>query len=148
MAYVASSEGDKVLKPLQTKVSTNPFAASMSSANFENPWDFAPDRWTANQSDDLLDASQPFSVGPRACLGRTWVLILHCTLNLTYADKHPHSRLAWMELHMILAKMHFMYDLELVDLGVDWQRDSEMHLLWKKPPLLTKVHRRHGVSCG
>ena len=47
-----------------------------------------------------------------------------------------------MELHTTLAKMHFKYDLEMIGVAVDWQIDSEMHLLWNKPPLMVKVHDR------
>jgi cytochrome P450 len=54
----------------QTIVSTNPFAASMSRANFDNPWEFKPERWLGMNESDQLEASQPFSFGPRACLGR------------------------------------------------------------------------------
>jgi cytochrome P450 len=56
----------------QTIVSTNPFAASMSSQNFLNPWKFDPE--------DTLGASQPFSLGTRSCLGKRYVasfLTLH-----------------------------------------------------------------------
>ena len=55
---------------VQTVVSTNPIAASLSSANFESPLDFRPERWLGENSNDILEASQPFSLGPRGCLGR------------------------------------------------------------------------------
>ena len=61
----------RLLITLQTTVSTNPFAASMLSANFQDPWTFDPGRWIGQNTRDQLDASQPFSLGPRACLGRT-----------------------------------------------------------------------------
>lgn len=47
----------------------NPVAASLDPANFAEPESFKPERWL-NQSDDVLDAAQPFSLGPRGCLGR------------------------------------------------------------------------------
>ena len=48
-----------------------------------------------------------------------------------------------MELRTILAKLHFSYDLALLDDGqdVDWQRESRMHTLWKKPKLMIKATR-------
>ena len=52
----------------QTVVSTNPIAASLSSSNFDDPFEFRPYRWQNGQ--DMLEASQPFSLGPRGCLGR------------------------------------------------------------------------------
>ncbi|EOD47370.1 putative benzoate 4-monooxygenase cytochrome p450 protein [Neofusicoccum parvum UCRNP2] len=41
--------------------------------------------------------------------------------------------LGWLEMRTTLAKLHFLYDVEVLETGVDWQRDAEMHLLWKKP---------------
>lgn len=57
----------------QTIVNTNPFAASMSSSNFKDPWTFSPSRWLGENTADILDAAQPFSMGTRACLGRSYV---------------------------------------------------------------------------
>ena len=56
--------------PWQTIVATNPFAASMSASNFHEPWKFDPGRWLGTNKTDVLEASQPFSIGTRACLGR------------------------------------------------------------------------------
>ncbi|KAF2677430.1 benzoate 4-monooxygenase cytochrome P450 [Lentithecium fluviatile CBS 122367] len=107
--------------PEATTVYVSPFAASMSSLSFDDPWQFRPERWLQASETDILDASQPFSMGTRACLGRS---------------------LAWMELHTCLAKMYYRYDFELLSAKVDWQKDSEMHLLWKKPNLFVRVHPR------
>ncbi|KAL4788259.1 benzoate 4-monooxygenase cytochrome P450 [Aspergillus varians] len=108
--------------PAGTIVSTSPFAASMSSANFHNPWDFDPGRWLVQNQRDDLEASQPFSLGTRSCMGRS---------------------LGWMELQTIMAKMIFRYDLELLNKDLDWQRDSRMHTLWEKPPLMVRVSPRN-----
>ncbi|EKG12711.1 Cytochrome P450 [Macrophomina phaseolina MS6] len=107
--------------PGGTIVSTNPFAASMSSANFIDPWEFRPERWLGENTADDLEASQPFSHGPRSCLGRS---------------------LGWMELRTFLAKMHFEYDFELLDPELDWHKESEMHTLWQKPKLMVRVFPR------
>ena len=56
-------------------MSTNPYAASMSLANFQDPEKFYPERWLAMNEVDVLEASQPFSVGPRACLGRSYAFL-------------------------------------------------------------------------
>lgn len=56
------------------------------------------------------------------------------------------SSLGWLEVRTILAKLHFSYDLELVDKEVDWHRDSRMHTLWNKPKMRVKVVRRK-VGC-
>ncbi len=60
-------------KPLQTIVSTNPVAASLDPANFRDPHVFRPERWLGKNESDTLDASQPFSLGPRGCIGRRYV---------------------------------------------------------------------------
>ena len=60
-----------ILMTLKTVVSTHFFAASMASANFQHPMSFDPERWLRKDTQDVLDASQPFSIGTRACLGRT-----------------------------------------------------------------------------
>lgn len=57
---------------IQTIVSTNPFAASMSAENFQDPWVFNPKRWMDAENNDILDASQPFSLGSRICLGQRY----------------------------------------------------------------------------
>jgi hypothetical protein len=36
---------------------------------------------------------------------------------------------------LILAKMHFQCDLELVDPTLDWLKDSYLHVMWWKPAL-------------
>lgn len=45
---------------MQTIVSTNPFAASMSAENFHDPWAFDPKRWMGANSNDVLDASREY----------------------------------------------------------------------------------------
>ncbi|EMD59105.1 hypothetical protein COCSADRAFT_176329 [Bipolaris sorokiniana ND90Pr] len=106
--------------PGGTVVSTSTFAASMSTANFSQPWKFKPERWTDENCTDDLDASQPFSYGTRSCMGRS---------------------LGWMELQTIMAKIIYRYDMELVDDTVDWHRDSRMHTLWEKPPLMVRLKK-------
>ncbi|KAL4922538.1 cytochrome P450 [Aspergillus aurantiobrunneus] len=107
--------------PGKTIVSTNPLAASLDPANFDEPWAFRPERWLGANAKDQLEASQPFSMGSRSCLGRG---------------------LAWLELRLTLAKLYYRFDLELVHDGVDWHRDAAMHLLWVKPKLMTRVMPR------
>ncbi|KAB8068631.1 cytochrome P450 [Aspergillus leporis] len=104
--------------PENTIVSTNPLAASLDPRHFDAPWSFCPERWLRLNTEDQLEASQPFSMGPRSCLGRG---------------------LAWLELRLTLAKLFYRYDLELVDDELEWHRDVAMHLLWVKPKLMTRV---------
>ena len=57
----------------QTIVSTNPVAASLSPYSFKSPLEFRPERWLEGDTRDNLEAAQPFSLGPRGCLGRKYV---------------------------------------------------------------------------
>ena len=43
-----------------------------SKSNFEDPFTFQPERYAegGKNKHDKLDALQPFSVGPRNCIGR------------------------------------------------------------------------------
>lgn len=55
----------------QTVVSTSPMAAGLDEANFHEPFSFKPERWLeSGATHDQLEASQPFSLGSRGCLGR------------------------------------------------------------------------------
>ncbi|EAW12419.1 cytochrome P450 [Aspergillus clavatus NRRL 1] len=112
---------DGYFVPAKTIVSTNPFAASLDPANFDAPWVFCPERWLRLSAEDQLEASQPFSMGSRSCLGQG---------------------LAWLELRLTLAKLYYWYDLKLVDDELEWHGDVAMHLLWVKPKLMTQVTPR------
>ncbi|KOC12388.1 benzoate 4-monooxygenase cytochrome P450 [Aspergillus flavus AF70] len=101
-----------------TIVSTNLLAASLDPRKFDAPWSFCPERWLRLNTEDQLEASQPFSMGPRSCLGRG---------------------LAWLELRLTLPKLFYRYDLKLVDDELEWHRDVAMHLLWVKPKLMMRV---------
>jgi len=47
--------------------------------------------------------------------------------------------MAWMELRILTTKMVFLFDFELDDDGLDWDRDSRTFVLWEKPKLMTRV---------
>ncbi|KAI9667990.1 MAG: hypothetical protein M1821_000810 [Bathelium mastoideum] len=58
---------------LQTFVQISPFAAARSHSNFMDPDSFVPERWLRTDprfQTDKLEASQPFSIGPRNCVGQ------------------------------------------------------------------------------
>ncbi|KAK7746695.1 hypothetical protein SLS53_001882 [Cytospora paraplurivora] len=86
-----------------------------SSRNFSDPFSFKPERFLEPENflNDRLDAVQPFSVGPRDCIGK----------NLAYA-----------EMRTILARLLFNFDMELADPEQDWL-DQKVFFLWTKPPL-------------
>jgi hypothetical protein len=50
--------------------------------------------------------------------------------------------MAWMEMRILIAKMVFLFDYELVDDNLDWECDSPSFILWQKPALWTKVTPR------
>ncbi|OIW22639.1 benzoate 4-monooxygenase cytochrome P450 [Coniochaeta ligniaria NRRL 30616] len=78
---------------------------------FTNPY-------AASDPKDNLDASKLFSFGLRACLGRG---------------------LAWLKLHVTVAKIIYAYEFQLVDRSLDWNREARMSLLEKKPDLNIKL---------
>ncbi|KAI2621577.1 cytochrome P450 [Xylaria nigripes] len=77
--------------PVGTIVFTSPVAASLDRANFHQPFAFKPERWLTISEKDELEATQPFSLGARGCLGKS---------------------LGWMEMRTTLAKLLWTFDLE------------------------------------
>ncbi|KAI1209970.1 benzoate 4-monooxygenase cytochrome P450 [Annulohypoxylon truncatum] len=102
-------------------VAANPIAACLSSTNFHDPWSWKPERWIDSDNSDVFDSSQPFSLGPRVCIGRN---------------------VAWLELHVTLAKLFWVYDLEPVDPTLDWHKEVRMISLWKMPKLMVRAKNR------
>ncbi|ROV99477.1 hypothetical protein VMCG_06412 [Cytospora schulzeri] len=101
---------------------TDSYTMALDPRNWVDPLSFRPERWLGDglEGDDRR-ASQPFSVGPRACLG---------------------TNLAWMEMRVALAKVIWAYDLESATDIEDWNRACEVYLLWNKPALQVKFHPR------
>lgn len=52
----------------------------------------------------------------------------------TGAGLTRHS-MAWMEMRILIAKMVFLFDYELVDDKLDWELDSPAYILRLKPEL-------------
>ncbi|TAQ88837.1 hypothetical protein B7494_g2857 [Chlorociboria aeruginascens] len=102
-------------------VGVHAWSVTHSTKNFQDPETFRPERWIDPDCKDNLSASQPFQIGPRACLGQN---------------------MAWMELRILVAKLVFHFDFELVDMNLDWDRDSSSRILWEKPNLMTKITPR------
>ncbi|KAJ0331024.1 hypothetical protein COL922a_012063 [Colletotrichum nupharicola] len=71
-------EGDIVLGhhiPAGTIVSIWQYAMYHDAKNFSEPESFIPERWSNDKIDlsDKREAFQPFSFGPRDCIGRQYV---------------------------------------------------------------------------
>ncbi|ORY15952.1 cytochrome P450 [Clohesyomyces aquaticus] len=97
------------------------FAAYHSPANFKKPDEFIPERWLPEGeeefSDDKKDTLQPFSHGPRNCLGKN---------------------LAYHEMRLVLANILWNFDMELCDPSMNWL-DMKVWILWDKKPLMVKL---------
>ncbi|UKZ89631.1 uncharacterized protein TrAFT101_004675 [Trichoderma asperellum] len=75
--------------------------------------DFIPERWLGDPKfkDDKRDGFQPFSAGPRNCIGK----------NLAYA-----------EMRLILARVILEYDITLAEGTKGWDKRSKSYTLWEK----------------
>lgn len=60
----------ETLTKRQTEIYTSAWTVTHDPGNFSDPMSFKPERWLDPESKDVKEASQPFSLGPRGCLGR------------------------------------------------------------------------------
>jgi cytochrome P450 len=114
--------------PGGTTVSVCMWAATKSDRNFQDPYEFRPERWLdrENNKTDKLGASNPFSLGPRGCIGR----------NLSY-----------MEMRLIIAKLLWHNDVEMHGSNEVWNPKNEYENMvvynnWIKPGLKLKLTPR------
>ncbi|ETS87895.1 hypothetical protein PFICI_01723 [Pestalotiopsis fici W106-1] len=107
-------------------VSTNPFSLTRDPRYWSRPNDFVPERWIGEGlAGDNRAASQPFSIGPRACLG---------------------INLAKVEARLTLAKLAWKYDWELLNKEVDLLKESKLFTLWQKPDVRVKFTVTGGLA--
>jgi cytochrome P450 len=108
--------------PENTVISVHHWSTYRSKANFKHPDKFIPERWLGDPiyQGDVRGAYQPFSYGPRDCLGRAF-------------SKH--------EMRMILAGLVFTFDLELCDESRDWDKKLRCYALWEKGPITCRLSR-------
>ncbi|KAK6544718.1 hypothetical protein TWF694_001404 [Orbilia ellipsospora] len=80
------------------------------------PSEFHPERFLGDSkfANDKLEALQPFSIGPRDCIGR----------NLAYA-----------EMRLILARILFSFDMRIAPESVGWLDGQKAYTFWEKPDL-------------
>ncbi|KAI1379669.1 putative cytochrome P450 [Hypoxylon crocopeplum] len=102
--------------PQGTVLSVFQYAINHDERYWNEPRKFAPERWMDDPEykSDQLDAMQPFSTGPRNCIGR----------NLAYA-----------EMRLILAKIVYNFDMSLAADSHHWLRSQKAYTVWDKPPL-------------
>jgi len=116
---------DGIYIPAGVEVATHTWSVQRNPACWTNPEEFIPERWLDKEyEDEDKSASQPFSLGPRACIGRN---------------------LALLELQVILTKLLYVYNLEMVDDGKDFEGETRSFLFWRMPKILTRFNRRQGV---
>lgn len=132
------------------------WSATHDSNNFHRPDDFLPERSLAAESpvrtaddqpaslfkDDAHEASQPFSFGPRNCIGRKYVqgdrLVKRSPRS--YANSSLLS-LAYAELRLVLCKLLWHFDLRLAEASDNprWVQDQKTALIWEKLPLWVEL---------
>ncbi|KAI9839536.1 MAG: hypothetical protein M1819_002162 [Sarea resinae] len=144
-------QGDSVCGlwvPGNTAVSVPQYACFHSDSNFHAADSFMPERWLPSSSDadsvfagDSKTALQPFSVGPRNCIGKN---------------------LALSEMRLLLSKLLFHFDMQL-ERGTacvheneienekknddtnninDWVKSQTIYTLWQKGPLMVRLSER------
>ena len=114
--------------PGNISLGVHQWSAYRDAANFAEPDTFAPERWLSDAparfAHDRKDALQPFSHGPRNCLGKN---------------------LAYNEMRSILARVIFAFDMELCPESQNWS-DQPTFLLWEKPPLMVQLRTARGKA--
>lgn len=72
-----------------------------------------------------------------ACISILRTLLLNHPIPIRYEDSF-----AYMEINLILARMLWAYNLKLVHPDMQWEGQSKIYILWRKPELLVEFHRR------
>ncbi|KLU92793.1 hypothetical protein MAPG_11778 [Magnaporthiopsis poae ATCC 64411] len=109
--------------PGKTTLYVSNYACFRSKENFRDPDSFVPERFLPGSEYEATDnraALQPFSYGPRNCMGR---------------------HMAYVEMRMIMVKMLWNFDLELCDGQENWL-DQKVYLVFQKHPLMVRIRPR------
>ncbi|KAH8778060.1 cytochrome P450 [Hyaloscypha finlandica] len=111
--------------PEGVTVSVQSWSVTHDPNNFPDPDSLIPERWLGQDKETIshLHASQPFSLGPRGCLGKN---------------------LAYLEMRLILGKLFWNFDMEYEAGRPEWVplQDSKKLLawiVWHKPALDVKL---------
>jgi len=104
--------------PEGTHVGVPQTPAYRSQRNFKDPHLFIPERWTDDSyATDNRSILQPFSIGPRKCIGRN---------------------IAYVEMRLVMCRLLWNFDLELMPGQDDWP-NQKLFILWEKGPVLVKL---------
>ena len=102
--------------PEGTVVGVHQMAIHRSEALFYKANEFRPERWLGEDpayQNDCLTSIEPFSTGPRNCIGKN---------------------LAWHEMRLILATTLYKFELHLCEESVDGEK-QKVYTFWEKIPL-------------
>jgi cytochrome P450 len=113
--------------PEKTGISVHHWSTYHSEANFKDPHLFVPDRWLGDPvyGSDVREAFQPFSYGPRDCLGQSF---------------------AMHEMRMILAALVLTFDIELCDESRGWDEKLRCYALWERGSITCRLSRSNSCS--
>ncbi|KAB8233940.1 cytochrome P450 [Aspergillus alliaceus] len=104
--------------PEGTSVTMAIFSAFRSPSEFTDPDSFIPERWLKDSPYKCQkEALQPFSYGPRNCIGKV---------------------LAYAEMRLILARLLWKYDMKIDDESYNWN-DQIAYTVWVKKPLMVHL---------
>lgn len=106
--------------PRGITVSSDIWTIHHSEKYFHRPLDFLPERWIDPTCTDKKQASRPFLIGKRACIGRNMALL---------------------EIRLTLAKILFMFDFELADPNMDWMKQVKWYWIWTDKSLRVRVRK-------
>jgi cytochrome P450 len=90
--------------------------------NFREPYSFIPERWLPGNQDFATDkkhALQPFSLGPRGCLGKN---------------------MAYHEIRIIMSKVLWHFDIQLCPESEGWDQ-QQIFINWMKGPLYVQLKK-------
>ncbi|OCL04417.1 putative Averantin oxidoreductase [Glonium stellatum] len=110
--------------PGGTTVSVGGWAASHNPDNFRDPEEFIPERWIDDYyANDSKKAMQPFSLGPRGCIGKS---------------------LAYMEMRLVMSHLLWNFDIVSVDGAPEWDpvdqtKHMKVFITWEKKAIMVKV---------
>ncbi|KAL4781971.1 cytochrome P450 [Aspergillus varians] len=106
--------------PSQVTVNVHHWTAYRSEQNFALPSEFWPERWLGDGrfNRDVRGVFQPFSVGPRNCIGRQF---------------------AYDAMKLILAKVLWRFEMSLADESRGWLEGQKSFVSFHQPPLMVKL---------